>query len=143
MDKFLVPQYIDVEPKIIGPVTVRQFIEMLVCALIDFIIYKLFYFNIFVVLGLINTAIFLIIAFFRINGMPFHYFVLNLLQTMRKPRLRVWNKIAIAALPTEEARPTAKIIPTKKPMPASKLSDLSLLIDTGGAYNVELEGNKK
>ena len=140
MEKFLVPQYIDIEPKIIGPVTVRQFIEMMICAMIDFIMYKLFFFNTFVLLGLLNTAIWLIIAFFKINGMPFHYFMLNLIQTLKKPKLRVWQKIKIKALPVEEKKEEVVKVPTKEFIGKSKLSDLSLLVDTGGAYSVELEG---
>ena len=137
MDKFLVPQYIDVEPKIIGPITIRQFIELLVGGLIGFILYKVFTFNVFIVLVLIDSAVFLIITFFKINGMPFHYFVLNLVMTLRRPSLRVWRKIELKALPKKEEVKKEEKIPTKTMISQSKLSDLSLLIDTGGAYNIK------
>ena len=51
MEKFLVPQYIDVEPKIMGPITGRQFIEMLIGGFLSFIIYKTAPFNVAVVFG--------------------------------------------------------------------------------------------
>ena len=41
MQQFLVPQFIDVEDKIIGPITTRQFVEVLIGVLITFISYKI------------------------------------------------------------------------------------------------------
>jgi hypothetical protein len=134
---FLVPQFIEVETKIIGPVTTRQFLIMMVCAIIDFLFYKLFLFSYFAVLSLITTGIFLMIAFFRINGMPLHYFFLNLVQTMRKPRLRVWHKEELTSLPPVEKMEVKKEFIAKPPIPASRLSSLSLIINTGGAYREE------
>jgi len=142
MDKFLVPQYLDVEPKIIGPITLRQFTEMLGCCGLDFVFYKAFYFTTFILLALANTALFLIIAFFKINGMPFHFFVLNLVQTLKKPSLRVWKKLVISALPPEAKPEVSTYITPKKAIPESKLSDLSLMVDTGGAYNISEEEMK-
>ena len=40
MDRYNVPQFIDVEAKIIGPITARQFIIMLVACGLTFIWYK-------------------------------------------------------------------------------------------------------
>ena len=134
---FLVPQFIDVETKIIGPVTTRQFLIMMVCGIIDFIFYKTFIFSWFAVISLINTGIFLMIAFFRVNGMPLHYFFLNLVQTLKKPRLRIWTKQAITALPKAEKMEIKKEFIAKPPIPSSRLSSLSLIINTGGAYREE------
>jgi hypothetical protein len=134
---FLVPQFIDVETKIIGPVTTRQFLIMMVAGIIDFLLYKLFVFSWFAVLGLFNTGVFLMIAFFRINGMPLHYFFLNLVQTMKKPRLRIWTKEAITSLPKAEKMEIKKEFIAKPPLSASRLASLSLIINTGGAYREE------
>ena len=134
---FLVPQFIDAETKIIGPVTTRQFLIMMVAAIIDFILYKLFVFTWFSILGLIVTAIFLMIAFFKINGMPLHYFFVNLVQTLRKPRLRLWSKPEVASLAKVEKVEVKKEFIAKPPISTSRLSSLSLVINTGGAYQEE------
>lgn len=134
---FLVPQFIDVETKIIGPITTRQFLIMLVSGMIDFIFYKLFYFQTFVVIALANTAIFGIFAFFKVNGMPFHFFVLNLIQTFKRPRLRVWNKEEIPSLPQAEKVEVKKEYLKKPPLEGSRLSSLSLVVNTGGAFKEE------
>ena len=41
MDQFVVPQFIDVEDKIFGPVTTRQFVILLVAGLVLFVASKL------------------------------------------------------------------------------------------------------
>jgi len=70
---FAVPQFIDVENKIFGPITTRQFILVMIAGMLDFIFYKLLYFNAFIFLSVPITGIFCIIAFLKINGMPFHF----------------------------------------------------------------------
>jgi len=137
MDQFLVPQFIETESKIIGPITTRQFLIMMVAGMLDFIFYKILYFNAFVIIGLLVTAIFGMIAFFRINGMPFHYFFINLVQTVKKPRLRIWNKESIAVLAKEEKEEIKKEFIPKPEIEGSKLSSLSLTVNTGGAFKQE------
>jgi hypothetical protein len=134
---FLVPQFIDVESKIFGPITTRQFLIMMVCGMLDFIFYKVFYTNTFIVVAVINTGLFMIVAFLRINGMPFHYFFLNLMQTLGRARIRIWSKSVITALPTEEKIELKKEFIPKPMIPSSRLSSLSLVINTGGAYKEE------
>lgn len=139
--KYVVPQFIDVENKIIGPITVRQFVVLMATAMIQFVTYKLTDFTLFVVLAVIELGIGGMIAFAKINGQPFHYFLLNVLQTTRKPKLRVWDKrlteaelrkIIKAPLPPP---PKKKLI--KERVEATKLSELSLIVNTGGVYNPE------
>ena len=138
--QFLVPQFIEVETKIIGPVTTRQFIIMMVSGMLDFIFFKLFLFNVFLVVTIINTIVFGIIAFLRINGMPFHFFVLNLIQTLKRPNRRVWEKTVLKAIERKDTKKNVEPVTTvvhKQPLKSSRLSALSLMVDTGGAYNAE------
>ncbi|MBN1326060.1 PrgI family protein [Candidatus Falkowbacteria bacterium] len=134
---FMVPQFIDVESKIIGPITTRQFLILMVAGMIDFIAYKLLYFNTFIVVAVLVTGIFGIIAFLKINGMPFHFFFLNLVQTLRKPTLRIWNKLPVTALPAAGKVEIKKEFIPKPAIPTSRLTSLSLIVNTGGAYKEE------
>jgi hypothetical protein len=137
LSQFLVPQFIDVETKIIGPVTTRQFLIMMVAGMIDFILYKLFYFNTFLIIAIPLTGIFAIMAFFKINGMPFHFFFLNLVQTLKRSSLRIWRKAEITALPPVEKAEVKKEFIAKPVIGTSKLSSLALVVNTGGAYKEE------
>lgn len=141
MQQFVVPQFIDVEDKIIGPITTRQFIVLLAGFLIIAVSYKLFDFSLFVTFGLLVFAITSIFAFLKINGRPFHYFVLNLFQTFKRPRLRVWHNGSSSTSDDygiEESRfsPTAKVSQDKH-YTSSRLAELSLIVDTKGAYQGE------
>jgi len=137
LSHFLVPQFIDVETKIIGPITTRQFLIMMVAGMLDFIFYKLFYFNTFIAIAVIITGIFAVIAFVKINGMPFHLFFLNIVQTLKRSKLRLWRKEEIKALPPVEKAEVKKEFMAKKPLETSRLSSLSLMVNTGGAYREE------
>ncbi len=141
MQQFVVPQFIDIENRIIGPITVRQFLIMLVAGLFIFICYKLSNFTSFIIETVIIVVVFSLIAFFKVNGQPVHYFVLNFIQTLIRPRLRIWQKIINREeieykikQPVQET----KILPSRKQMISStRLEELALIIDTGGVYQGE------
>ena len=78
MDQFVVPQFIDVEDKIFGPVTTRQFLILLVAGLMLFTAFKLADTTLFIFLLAVVGGFALILAFVKINGQTFHYFLLNL-----------------------------------------------------------------
>ncbi|SRR6056297_1717084 len=137
MQQFLVPQFIDVEDKIIGPITTRQFVIMLASLLLVFVFYRLFSFFVFLFVAVITVAIAAVFAFARVNGRPIHYFLLNFIQTSKKPRLRVWNKEAYVKNVQEvKSEIKEKQIKKKKkaPVSGSRLRDVSLIVNTGGVY---------
>ena len=140
--RFMVPQFIEVEAKIFGPVTARQFIMLLVGAGICFLEYKVFDFTLFLISGIITVLITVIFAFIRVNGQPFHYFLLNFLQTLRRPKIKVWKKsytpkdIALYREMETYKKESAPAI-KKESLGFSRLSELSLIVNTGGAYEGE------
>lgn len=141
MNKFMVPQFIDIEDKIFGPITVRQFIIILAGGGLMFIAFKLLTFWAFALSSLLILALVITIAFLKINGMPFHFFLLNLVQTFRRPRLYMWNKELTNAelrnLMREEAPPAPPAAPVKERLTTSKLQELALVVNTGGVYRPE------
>lgn len=143
MQQFVVPQFIDVEDKVIGPITVRQFIILLVGSGLIFAAYKLADFTLFLVEFIILSGLTFGFAFIKINGRPVHYFFLNVIQTSRRPKLRVWQKLfSNAELRGGGKFETAELPPeirTKNKVRASRLAELSLVVDTGGVYQGEKE----
>lgn len=136
MQQVVVPQFLDVEDKIIGPITVRQFVEMLVGGIIIVIFYKIFDFSLFIFSSLIVFSLDVVLAFAKINGQSFHLFLLNFVQTMRNPKLKTWRKdIDLKALGAGAEQPEEKL-PTvrRKQLSTSKISEIALIIDTGGIY---------
>ena len=141
MRQFVVPQFIDVEDKIIGPITVRQFIILIIAGMFMFIEFKLSDMALFILLAILTAIFFGIFAFVKINSMPFHYFVLNFIQTLKRPKLRIWSRDINPIIKVEhddQSSPTSTVKPKLRPLITnSHLSDLALLIDTGGVYQPE------
>lgn len=140
--QFTVPQFIDIESKIIGPISARQFIILLVAGILIYVNYEIFSpINLWLALfnSVVIFAFFGTLAFLRISGRPFHYFLLNLFNVLKDPRLRVWSKefSKVDLVFKEEKTLPPKVIPKKPPLSLSRLSRLSLIVDTGGAYQEE------
>lgn len=136
MQKFVVPQFINVENKVIGPITVRQFLIFAGALVILAILYSLLYFTYFVVVGSIVIIIAAIFAFAKVNGTQFHFFFLNIIQTSKKPRTRVWNnRILSVKIKKDQNIVISDGPPPKKQLyRRSRLADLSLIVDTKGRY---------
>ena len=138
-NQFVVPQFLDVEAKIIGPITARQFLIMLGTLLLDFVIYRVFL-NVFIViaLGVPVLALGIAFSFAKVNGQPFHYMVLSVIQTLRRPARRVWDKsLSDADLRVYLKKEVVAMAPqkiVKKPLERSRLSELSMVVNTGGVY---------
>ncbi len=144
MRKFVVPQFIDIEDKIIGPITTRQFIIIIVSSILIFLAYRLSSFNLFLVqaigIGLIGGSL----AFLKINGTNFHIFLLNLISSLAKPSLRVWGKEMLKEVVPKDVKKgdlDSDMFVPKKSIAPGKLSELALIVDTGGMYKGEEEAN--
>ncbi len=142
-ERFIVPQFIDAEDKIFGPVTVRQFIIVIIGFLFIFIAYKLSDFALFALEAFIITSVTLLFAFVKFNGAPFHVFFGNFLNTFTKAKIRVWMKeyIAVAEFKSKNEEKKEEYIKPKPLANSGKLSELSLIIDTGGMYKGEINRN--
>jgi len=140
MQQYLVPQFIEVEDKIIGPITTRQFVQMLISILLAFLLYKTLAFMYFILGAVLDIGLFSVLAFARVNGRPIHYFILNFIQTSKRPKLRVWNRESF--LSNVQYVPSGVGLKTesyakKEPVSGSRLRDLTLVINTGGVYEAE------
>ncbi len=140
MQQFVVPQFIEVEDKIFGPVTTRQFLILLIAGGVIFLAYRFGDFALFVIALAILGGFALVLAFVKVNGQSFHYFLLNIGENLRKPSLRIWEK----SYSKKELNYLRNIVVEKKEIDNVKrevrksyIRDLSLLVNTGGYYNPE------
>ena len=138
-DKFIVPQFIDNEDKILGPVTVRQFVLSLAGAFALFLEFRIFTIAVFIPLALITVGIVGAFGFIKVNGQPFHIFFLNFIQTLIRPPVRVWDKnptdAELRLFVRPQTVPEPETGPVRKERPGStRLRDLSLTVNTGGVY---------
>jgi hypothetical protein len=135
--QFVVPQFIEVEAKIIGPISARQFVIILVSLGLSFGWFQLFTSPIaFIPLIFLTCAIGGVLAFAKVNGQSMHYFLLNLIQTLKRPRLKVWERMKFQEKVKAVVSAAPPVIP-KVQMTESRLAEVSLMVDTGGVYATE------
>lgn len=136
--QFVVPQFIDVESKIIGPISARQFVILLLAAGIDFLSFRLLSLAVGIPIMTVVTTFACALAFGKVNTQPMHYFLLNLIQTLRRPRLRLWHRAEYTERILDKEIVSARV--AHKPMISqSRLAEMSLLVDTGGIYGITAE----
>ncbi len=88
----VVPQFIEVEDRIIGPLTLKQFLYFLAAGGIELVYWFFFDFSLFILISIPTVAIAFAFAFFKINDRPFIYFVLAVIGFYLKPVVRVWHR---------------------------------------------------
>lgn len=144
-EKFIVPQFIDAEDKIFGPITVRQFLMMIAGVVFIFLSYKLSDFALFLFQTVVTVILVFTFGFYKVNGAPFHVYALNLIETLKQPAVRIWRKEYIKVETFRNREETKKkkeyVVPKKEFVTGKKLSELSLIIDTGGVYKGEGDAN--
>ncbi|MDO8558650.1 MAG: PrgI family protein [bacterium] len=89
-----VPQFIEVEDKIIGPLTMKQFLWLLMGGGIVFILYFTLKFGVWVLASLFIMGIFSALAFFKIYNMPLHAFIGSFMRYSLMPQIFIWQKKA-------------------------------------------------
>ena len=93
--EFSVPQFIERETRIVGPLTMKQFAIMGIAGGFGFILYFTvpFFYFIFATLLLVGAAFSL--AFLRVNGIPMFTFLKNFLMFSIGSRIYIWRKAEI------------------------------------------------
>lgn len=128
--RYQVPQFIEVEDKIFGPLTLKQFIYIAGGVGLSFIIYK-FTPSIFIsgIPILIIMAFSLALAFYKINNKPFINVVESAFKYYTSEKLFLWKKVpnSRADNAIQEAKEYAGIMVPK--ISDSKLKDLTWSLD--------------
>lgn len=130
--QFVVPQFTDEEDKIFGPIVIRQFIIVVVLVFTEYLLYKLLAPIAFYIISVPVVGFGLGLAFLKVNGFPMHLFLLNMAIYFRRPRFRVWHLEEGMADNKSLAKIKRGTAPVTKEV--SRLSELSLIVDTGGAF---------
>lgn len=96
MKQYQVPQFIDIEDKILGFVTMRQFFTMLIPLGAGFVFYFLFDLWLAIIMIIPLATGCAVFAFVRPNGMKFSKFFFSFINFSFKPRLYVWKQMEMA-----------------------------------------------
>jgi hypothetical protein len=132
--RYQVPQFIEVEDKVIGPFTVKQFIYVVGGIGLSFIIYTFlpFYIAILFIAGV--EALSLALAFYKINNKPFIDFLESALIFYTKGNLYIWKKEDKQVQTSDSQSTSLNQIYVPK-IADSKLKDLSWSLDVNENVN--------
>ena len=126
--QYQTPQFIEVEDKIFGPLTTKQFFYIAGGAVFIFIIYVFFQLWVVILLGIPVGAFALSLAFFKVNGIPFPKVLSNFIGHTSQQKLYIW-KPAQNAPRIEAGRPPEKEIGITPRLTERKLQDLAWSLD--------------
>ena len=138
MKQFQVPQFIDVEDKILGPITMRQFFIMLIPMGAGILLYFLLRLWLVVIIEIpliIGCALF---AFYRPYGMRFSRFFGAFLSYSLKPRMFIWKREERARVVfTGEKEGQHPSEPKKQSVERGGLKSKRSSVETGSTYREE------
>ncbi len=92
MPNFQVPQFIEQKPKIIGPLTLAQFLYIAGAAAVGFAAYYLFNFFLFFLVALIALGAAIALAFVKVNGEEMPKVLLSSFNYFIKPHTYTWQR---------------------------------------------------
>lgn len=130
--QYSVPQFIEVEDKIIGSLSLKQFLILLFGGLICLAYWSIFKFSlIFFLLGLPTMSFFALLAFGKFNGRPVLSNIAGFIQFVMVPKVRIFQRtgekslvLAKKTLPKMESAAS----PVSEPV-TSRLRRLAYLLD--------------
>jgi len=142
--QFQVPQFIEVEDKIFGPLTLKQFIYLAGGAGLSTVLYLFIPYKILSIpLILIVVAFSLALAFYSINGKPFINIVEAAFYYFFGSKLYIWKKNEkIPEKRPEEIVKQAKSMLSVPKLSESKLKDLTWSLDIKENVNGARKENK-
>lgn len=122
--QYQVPQFIEIEDKIFGPLTIKQFVYVAGGAGLCLIFFTLLPFYLTVVLSIPVMALSAALAFYQVNGRPFIVALEHGFSYFLGGKLYLWKQREAA--PTKQAAaPAAPAVLTVPKLSQSKLKDLA------------------
>lgn len=142
--KFQVPQFIEIEDKIFGPLTLKQFIYLAGGGGISFVIYSIIPYLIVALFFIIPVMIFsTALAFYKINGKPFIFILESAVKYVFSNKLYLWQKRE-KPITKKENLPDGNSTLLKVPrLSESKLKDLTWSLDINENVNPITRDNKR
>ncbi|MBP9686751.1 MAG: PrgI family protein [Candidatus Doudnabacteria bacterium] len=145
--QFPVPQFTDVEDKVIGPLTVKQFVIILAAAACTFVMYsstKDYYLT--AIVGFLLGVPALILAFGQFNGRPVYASAIAMVQYWTRPKFFIFRKEMASVVFAE-----VKDVPQQKPQaseadaedPRSRLKKIQYQLEQRAQQEAELLTRKK
>jgi hypothetical protein len=126
--RFQVPQFIEVEDKVFGPLTIKQFVYLVGGAGICFVLVKLLPTFIGILIALPVAMLSLALAFYKINNKPFIFVLESAFKYVLNEKLYIWKKTEKKAQAAKQETEIDSLLSVPK-LADSKLKDLTWSLD--------------
>lgn len=128
---FSVPQFIDVEDKVAGPLTWRQLLWMIGMGAALLVTFNTFDTSLFFVTAVPIVLVFVLFAFYRPNGFPLTTFIFHMILYLFRPKVSVWERpVRQQPVSKAEDRPAEKKDTGTKQIEQEKLRELARILDS-------------
>lgn len=135
-----VPQYIDVEDKIAGPLTAKQLGWIIGLGIILLVLWNMVPAPVFFILGIPLTILFVALAFYRPYGQPLGSFLIFGIMYFFRPKVYIWKRTPEKTVNVSQKTQTAAVVLPDKHISSQSLRDLAQLLDSEGmTSNAEIE----
>lgn len=104
--QFQVPQFIDTQDKIVGPLTLRQFAYIAAAGAVSAILYFTVAIWLWFFLSIVIIGAAIGMAFVKIEGRPFSDIVLSAFNFYWKPQIYIWKSEENAPVTAQRTAPT-------------------------------------
>lgn len=132
--RYQVPQFIDVEDKIVGPLTLKQFVYIAGGAGMCFVVYTYTPLIVALILIAIIAPLSLALAFYKINNKPFIDFLESAFMFYTRQNLYIWKKEQKKIVKADEiAKDQNKVFVPR--LSDSKLKEMSWSLDVNENLN--------
>lgn len=138
--QYSVPQFIEVEDKVIGPLTTKQFLYLVLGGVFLLIAWALVDLSLFILLAFLTAIIIIPFAFIKMNGRPFEVYLVSIVKYLTTPKVRLWLRdIKTSGAKASDVNKRGKMISKAqtqeiggKNFNRSKIQELSQVLDMGG-----------
>ncbi|MEW6407552.1 MAG: PrgI family protein [Patescibacteria group bacterium] len=90
--QYSIPQFIEIEDKVIGSLTVKQFLYLVAGGVFLLIVWQFADLELFILLAILTSAVVVPFAFIKVNGRPFQVYLLAMFRFTTRPKLLFWVK---------------------------------------------------
>lgn len=130
---FSVPQFIDVEDKIAGPLTWKQLLWMIGMGSVLLFFFNLFDTALFIIFAVPTILVFVAFAFYKPDGFPLTTFVFYAILFLFRPKVAVWERpVNIRPAVKAPEKKDENIVVQPKEINEEKLKELARILDSRG-----------
>jgi hypothetical protein len=138
--QYAVPQFIEVEDKVIGPLTTKQFLYLVVGGVFLLITWALADLSLFILLAFVTAIVVIPFAFIKMNGRPFEKYLVAAVKYFTSPKVRLWLRdVKASETKATDSNRRGQVLSRAqteevgdKTFNRSRIQKLSQILDMGG-----------